>query len=181
MDLPATSAWDQVREWLGLAFAGATALFAGLVWWMARKSFSPQIEALFQQRTISRNVTQQEIGLLFGELRINNHGRSTLLIDYVEVRTPKDVPIWSRRQAVPTTGPHAFAYASAAGDFHQGVHRMAVPSGASVTLDLQLVLPEARMLLSSVRISLKVASSSRAMRQRTQLITAMLADNIRNV
>ena len=157
--------WEYLRDWLGLAFSGATALFAGLVWWLARKSFEPQIDVVIRQRAGNQ---------LFGELRVTNAGRSPLLIDEVEGLTPSGVQIWSRAevsQSVPMLSQRR--------DFHPGVPLMTVLSGTTSVFDVQLLLPDSRMELSSVRISCHMTKRWRTMRHRKKLITAILAERIR--
>jgi hypothetical protein len=123
------SIWDQIREWLGVLFCALTALFAGLVWWLARRSLGPQIELIFQQRSGA---------VIAAELRVNNRSRATVVVDELRPLHPSDVKIWSRLP-VAATAPMM----SQRREYHEGAGPLTVLTGDKGRLELTYVTQQA--------------------------------------
>jgi hypothetical protein len=158
--------WDEVRGWFGLAFSGLTAMFAGLVWWLARKSLEPQVELIARQWGAA--------GTVFGELRVMNRSRTSVVVDHITAHQPPGMKIWSRFP-VPPTAPMV----SQRRDFHEGAPSLTVLSGDSAVLELELQLSVPRTPLSKLSISVRIARRSRVIRHKTKAITAILPESMR--
>lgn len=82
---------EEVRSWITVSFSGVTALFAGLLWWLARKATQLQLELVVTD--VVRNSRIE------AALQINNRSPRAITIDRVSVLSPMSLRIGPRGSA----------------------------------------------------------------------------------
>jgi hypothetical protein len=80
---PNASLWDTLREWLTLAVGFASAIFAGLIWWLA----SGRLSTVYKLRPDSLTHT----GALRMVLEIKNRGDSDIRIENLSTDYPLSI------------------------------------------------------------------------------------------
>jgi hypothetical protein len=71
---------DSIREWLTALGTIISALFAGLIWWMARKNLAPYMELSVDGPFAD--------GALRSDVNIKNSGNRPIVIEAISVTSP---------------------------------------------------------------------------------------------
>lgn len=155
------------KEWLALLFSGLTALFAGLVWWLARKSIEPYFELLVE-------ATGPE-GML-AKLSVDNKSRETAFISQIRGHSPLGLLVSPlKTQYKPTEGTVLYLP-----EWSDSIPcSLSTASGKSGSMPFMLKLPEDRRFETIVSISVRIRRRSRIMPYKIKVITAILPDSSR--
>ena len=164
------NSWNAIRDWLTLAAATASAVFAGLIWWLARQRLGTRYEIW--------TTGLQHGGYLPIHVRITNRGDRDLMVERLSVQAPTHImvsPAGSR-----------FGVAATQSDLHTAKKVSAANAGTRIkpesTEELQLLLSRdgGFKSLKTVSIWLHILTSFPVIRHKKKQLTLILPASIRN-
>lgn len=160
------STLSMLRDWLVLFAAVASATFAGLIWWLARKRLDTRYELDVE-------------GLHgHGDLRLNavirNRGDKTVVVEAISVESPLGIVIGEN-------GGHMGA--SSAKPYHETAqkvpYQLRVKPDESIGTSLAVRRPDGFKSLKSVSIRLHILRTFPTIRHKKKTLTAILPARIR--
>lgn len=165
------STWDMAREWLTLTAVAASAFFAGLIWWLARKRLTTRFAAQVSRSSAGRPDH------LYLEVTVLNRGDRDLAIEAISVTPPWFIPVGKG-------GGHFGKFNKRA--LMDAPRKQIVPYTCVVTpddkLSFTIALGREGGLSSCKRVSIRlhILKSFPVIRHKKKVLTAILPANIRN-
>jgi hypothetical protein len=156
-----------LRDWIALFATSLSALFAGLIWWIARKSLSPRYELrvvnVFDKNTIALAV------------EIDNRGNQRIVVDGMSVALPLAIlGNAATSHFGETAGMSDLANAK---HFTQVAARREIEPGKQKGWTLVLYSEDEFRSRKTVSISIHILVSWPAIRHKKKVLTAILPES----
>ena len=165
---PSPSNWEIARQWLAVIVPAIAAMFAGLIWWMARKRLGTRYR--FEIDNLN------SFGMLRVKVSVLNRSDRDLTIEGISVKQPFSIVL-----AQDGSGHISANYAKPESPTAQKVpYRTVVRPDETHGTSLAIQRPGGFESCKRVSIRLHILSSFPVIRHKKKVLTAILPANIRN-
>lgn len=164
------STWDALREWLTLVAVGTSALFAGLIWWLARKRLTTRYIA--EVNTANAGPDKIHVGI-----SILNRGDHNLTIEALSVEPPWYIPTSESGQHFGTVNRSALEKAQRV---HQVTYVHVIKPDEAHSFSVAVGRVGGLKDCKRASIALHILKSFPTVRHKKKVLTAILPARIRN-
>lgn len=164
---------DSLREWLTLAAVVLSAVFAGLIWWLARRRLSTRY------RLVPTNKWTAELGLVSVAVEVHNRSDKEITIEEVSVKRPWSILADHRgAQLGPSVARNQLEAAQRVRSVRREMH---VPPDGAEAFRMMLAHDDDDPSKSNrVSIALHILKSFPVIRHKKKVLTATLPASIRS-